>query len=93
MLSNNHKQSSHDDRICQERLRQARWLFNLYFAFTAISGILSLIEVVLLLKGCISQDTYGTLGGLTLTAVSHRVMKHSREANDRLDRLQPNKND
>jgi hypothetical protein len=93
MLSNNHKQPSHNDRICQERLRQARWSFNLYFAFTGISGILSLIGVALLLKGCISQDKYATLGGVTLTVVSHRVMKHSREANNRLDRLQANKND
>ena len=79
--------------ILQERIRQARWGFNLSLVFTSISAITTVTGVVLLASGQISQGSYATLGGLTSTAVGHRCIRLSREANDRLDRLTQAQND
>ncbi|WP_190641065.1 hypothetical protein [Oculatella sp. FACHB-28] len=73
--------------ILQERIRQARWSFNNSLAFTSLSAVVTIAGVILLLSGRISQGSYATLGGMTSTAVGHRCIQLSREANDRLDRL------
>ncbi len=73
--------------ILQERIRQARWGFNLSLTFTSLSAVITVTGIILLLSGRISQGGYATLGGLTSTAVGHRCVQLSREANDRLDRL------
>ncbi len=73
--------------ILQERIRQARWAFNLSIAFSSVSVVITIAGVVLLTTGQISQGGYVALGGLTSTAVGHRCVQFSREANDRLDRL------
>lgn len=74
-------------QYAQERIRQARWGFNLSVGFVGVSAIATLTGIILLLTGHLSQGGYATLGGLTSTAVGHRCMQLSREANDRLDRI------
>jgi hypothetical protein len=94
MTHNKKAQSnSTEDSILQERIRQARWGFNLSVAFVSLSATATLAGIILLLSGHISQGSYATLGGLTSTAVGSRCMQLSREANDRLDRIThtPNK--
>ena len=73
-----------------ERIRQARLAFNVSASFATLSAATTLAGVVLLLSGNLSQGSYATLGGLTSTAVGHRCMQLSREANDRLDRINYN---
>jgi len=73
--------------VLHERIRQARCGFNLSMWFVGVSATATLAGVILLLSGHLSQGGYATLGGFTSTAVSHRCMQLSREANDRLDRI------
>lgn len=81
-------QPSHPEAIIwQERIRQARWAFNLSLSFTAISAVITVTGVALLATGHLSQGGYATLGGLTSTAVGRRCVQLAREANDRLDRI------
>ncbi len=75
------------DLVLHERIRQARLGFNLSVGFVSLSATATLAGVVLLLSGHLSKGGYATLGGLTSTAVGHRCMQLSREANDRLDQL------
>ena len=75
------------DSFLQERIRQARLSFNLSAGFVGLSATATLAGIILLLSGNLSQGSYATLGGLTSTAVGHRCMQLSREANDRLDRI------
>lgn len=79
--------------ILQERIRQACWGFNLSLTFTSISAVITVTGVILLLSGKIPQGSYAALGGLTSTAVGHRCVQLSREANDRLDRLTQEQDD
>ncbi len=74
-----------ENLILHERIRQARWGFNLSVGFVSLSATATLAGVILLLSGNLTQGGYATLGGLTSTAVGHRCMQLSREANDRLD--------
>jgi hypothetical protein len=76
-----------EDIVLQERIRQARWAFNLSLAFTSLSAAITLTGVILLATGHLSQGSYITFGGLTSTAVGHRCVRLSHEANDRLDRF------
>ncbi|WP_190803191.1 TRADD-N-associated membrane domain-containing protein [Leptolyngbya sp. FACHB-261] len=86
-LSNNHQQGPQEDRICQERIRQAKLAFNLFIAFAGASSVLALLCVAFLLTGRISQGAYAAVGGLASTAAGGRCAQLYREANDRLDRL------
>ena len=87
MLSNNNHQLSQEDRICQERIRQAKLAFNVSVVFVGASAAITLIGIVFLLAGRVSQGAYAAIGGVTSTAVGGRCVQLSREANDRLDRL------
>jgi hypothetical protein len=93
MLSNNEQQESQEARIYQERIRQAKLGFNLSIIFVGASAVFTLIGVVFLLAGHISQGAHATLAGLTSTAVGGHCVQLSREANDRLDRLAHELND
>jgi hypothetical protein len=93
MLSSNRQQVSQEDRICQERIRQAKLAFNLSVTFVGASAGITLIGVVFLLAGWVSQGAYAAVGGLTSTAVGGRCVQLSREANDRLDRIAQELND
>jgi hypothetical protein len=73
--------------VIEERVRQARLGFNFCLGFVSLSATVTLAGVILLLTGYLSQGGYATLGGLTSTAVGHRCMQLSRDANDRLDRI------
>jgi hypothetical protein len=75
--------------ILRERLRQARWAFNLSVGFVSLSATATLAGVILLLSGNLSQGGYATLGGLTSMAVGRHCLQLCREANDRLDRQHP----
>ncbi|WP_204151985.1 hypothetical protein [Leptolyngbya sp. CCY15150] len=88
MTTNLHLQPNQpDDSILRERIRQAHWGFNLSLVFTSLSAVITVTGVVLLATGQLPQGSYATLGGLTSTAVGHRCVQLSRDANDRLDRL------
>ena len=85
MVSNKH--ISQKGIICQERIRQARWGFNLAVGFVATSSAITLFGFFLFLTGQTSKGAYIAAGGLSSTAVGGRCMQLSRDANDRLDKL------
>ncbi|MEH1821537.1 MAG: hypothetical protein V7L31_21060 [Nostoc sp.] len=69
--------------IAQERLRQARYSFNLALVATALSACISLIGAGLLLSGKVTEGTFTAVGGM---ATSVRCIQFAKEANDRLDK-------
>lgn len=73
-----------ENRICEERIRQARWTFNLSIASVTTSTAVMLVGVGFLLAGRVSIGAYtAAVGGL---ASSH-CLQISKEANDRLDKM------
>jgi hypothetical protein len=73
--------------VIQERLRQARLSFNLTLKLTIVSAFISLVGISLLFSGKVSEGTVTTTGGLTSNIVSIRLLKLTKEANDRLDQM------
>lgn len=73
--------------VITERLRQARLSFNLSLKLTIVSAFVSLAGVGLLFVGKVSEGTVTTAGGLTSNIVSVRLLKLTKEANDRLDQM------
>jgi hypothetical protein len=73
------------DSYEMERLRQAKASFNLAFALTAGSSIISLVTVLLLFSGNVSATAATTAGGLTYGAINACCLKLCKDANDRLD--------
>ena len=73
-----------EQRIAQERIRQAHNAFNLAFTATAISTLFSLIGATTLMLGKIPAGTITTAIGLTSSLCCSRLAK---DANDRLDKL------
>lgn len=73
------------DSYEMERLRQAKASFNLAFALTAGSSIISLATVLLFLPGNVSAAAATTAGGLTYGAINVCCLKFCKDANDRLD--------
>ncbi|WP_292826327.1 hypothetical protein [Nostoc sp. JL33] len=70
--------------IAQERLRQARWSFNLALAMTAAFAVTSLVGVGLLLSGKTTEGSVAAAGGL---ASSVRCLQLVKDTNDRLDKI------
>jgi hypothetical protein len=70
--------------IAMERLRQARYSFNLALITTAISTCVGLAGAGLLLSGNLSEGTVTATGGLVSSACCIRFAK---DANDRLDKI------
>jgi len=70
--------------IAQERLRQARYSFNLALIATALSAGISLIGSGLLLSGKVPEGAITTTGGM---AASVRCIQLAKDTNDRLDRI------
>jgi hypothetical protein len=68
----------------QERIRQARYSFNLAFVATAISGAVGLVGVGLLLSDQRPEGSVTAVGGLASSACCIRFAK---DANDRLDKI------
>lgn len=76
--------SSIEESIAQERLRQGRLSFNLALIATAISFSISLIGGGLLLSGKIPSGTITSAVGLVSSA---GCIKFAQDANDRLDKI------
>lgn len=70
--------------IIKERLRQARYSFNLALIATGISAFVGLIGAGLLLSGKLPEGAVTAVGGLASSACCTRLFK---DANDRLDKL------
>jgi hypothetical protein len=70
--------------IAQERLRQARWSFNLALTMTAAFAVISLVGVVLLLSGKTTEGSVAAAGGF---ASSIRCLQLAKDTNDRLDKI------
>ncbi|BAZ33705.1 hypothetical protein NIES4074_62190 (plasmid) [Cylindrospermum sp. NIES-4074] len=70
--------------IVQERLRQARYSFNLSLIATTISFFIGLVGAGLILSNKIPEGTVAAAGGL---ASSMRCFQLAKDANDRLDKL------
>jgi hypothetical protein len=72
--------------IAQERLRQARYSFNLALVATALSACISLVGAGLLLSGKVPEGTVTAAGGM---AASVRCIQLAKDTNDRLDKIFP----
>lgn len=71
-------------QITQERIRQARYSFNLALATTTIFSILGLTGIGLLIAGKTPEGVLATSGGM---APILPCLKFARDSNDRLDKL------
>ncbi len=69
--------------IVQERLRQARYSFNLALIATGVSACVGLAGAGLLLSGKLPEGAVTAAGGLASSACCIRLAK---DANDRLDK-------
>ena len=69
--------------ILQERLRQARYSFNLALVATGVSACVGLAGAGLLLSGKLSEGVVTAAGGLASSACCIQLAK---DANDRLDK-------
>ncbi|MCC5619667.1 hypothetical protein LC605_32480 [Nostoc sp. CHAB 5836] len=72
--------------IAQERLRQARYSFNLALIATALSACISLLGAGLLLSGKVPEASVTAAGGM---AASVRCIQLAKDSNDRLDKILP----
>ncbi len=70
--------------IAQERLRQARYSFNLALIATALSAGISLVGSGLLLSGKVPEGAVTATGGM---AASVRCIQLAKDTNDRLDKI------
>ena len=73
--------------VIQERLRQAKFCSNVTLGLTIVSASISILGIGLLFSGKVLEGKLATAGGLTLNIVSARLLKFTKETNDRLDRL------
>lgn len=88
-MSNKSTPNSHSTielYIAQERLRQARYSFNLALTATALSACIGLLGAGLLLLGKVPEGGVTAAGGI---AVSVRCIQLAKDANDRLDKILP----
>ncbi len=84
------RESNFNQEVFMERLRQARYSFNLTLFATAMSFLVSLVGAGLLLSGKATEGTVTTAGGIV---ASVRCTKLAKEANDRLDKTLSELND
>jgi hypothetical protein len=76
--------------IATERLRQARYSFNIALSATTASFLLSLVGAGLLLSNKISEGTLIAAGGLVSSV---RCIQLAKDANQRLDKIFTELND
>jgi hypothetical protein len=76
-----------DQEVMEERLRQARLSFNLTLVLTAVSAAISVVGVGLLFAGKVPEGSVTTAGGLSSNLVSVRLLRLTKETNDRLDKM------
>lgn len=74
-------------KLYQERLRQARRSFNLTLGLTATSVLAGLTGILLLFSGNITAGAITALGGGIYGSTVISFWKHSKDANDRLDKV------
>lgn len=70
--------------ITKERLRQARYSFNVALSATALSACISVVGAALLLSGKVPEGTVTASSGAVTVAGCIVLAK---DANDRLDKL------
>lgn len=70
--------------IAQERLRQARYSFNLALITTGLSACISIVGAGLLLSGKVPEGGVIAAGGI---AASVRCVQLAKDTNDRLDKI------
>ncbi|MDQ2097941.1 MAG: hypothetical protein QQW96_09870 [Tychonema bourrellyi B0820] len=93
MSSTNFKPFRSDDYpemerdVIQERLRQAKFSFNVTIGLAIVSASISILGIGMLFSGKISEGSVATAGGLASNVVSVGLLKFTKETNDRLDRL------
>ena len=73
--------------VIQERLRQAKSIFNVTLGLTIVSSSISIFGIVQLFSGKVTEGKLATAVGLTSNIVSVGLLKFTKETNDRLDRL------
>lgn len=78
--------SQQRQKYLQERMRQARWSYNLAVLFLAASSIPLLMGITLMAVGQLNSGATSTAGGVGSSIIFSRWLKVAREANDRLDR-------
>jgi hypothetical protein len=76
--------------IAQERLRQARYSFNLALIATAASFSLGLAAAGVLLTGKLAEGSVMAVGGL---ASSVRCIQFAKDVSDKLDKLTDSSDD
>ncbi|QLE42249.1 hypothetical protein FD723_18695 [Nostoc sp. C052] len=79
-----------NQEIVRERLRQARYSFNLALIATGLSACIGFIGAGLLLTGRVTEGSITATGGM---AASVRCIRFAKEANDRLDKTLVELND
>lgn len=70
--------------IAQERLRQARYSFNLSLIATTLSFFIGFVGAGLILSNKIPEGTVAAAGGLVSSV---RCIQLAKDANDRLDKV------
>ncbi|MEH2182352.1 TRADD-N-associated membrane domain-containing protein [Nostoc sp.] len=73
-----------NQEIIRERVRQARYSFNLALIATGLSACISLVGAGLLLSGKVPEGTVTAAGGM---AASVRCTQLAKDTNDRLDKI------
>ncbi|MCC5640290.1 hypothetical protein LC593_31545 [Nostoc sp. CHAB 5844] len=73
-----------NQEIIKERIRQARYSFNLALTATGMSACISLVGAGLLLSGRVPEGTVTAAGGM---AASARCTRLAKDTNDRLDKI------
>jgi hypothetical protein len=80
--------SSLDYKIVQQEfLRQACWSFNLAILLTAVSSLVSIIGIVMLLSGKVTEGTVTTAGGAASYIVRANCLRLAEKANARLSEI------
>ena len=73
--------------VIKERLRQAKFSFNMTLGLTIVSASISIVGIGMLFSGKIPEGAVAIGSGLTSNIVSVGLLKFTKETNDRLDRL------
>ena len=85
MLRNNCEKSPDNtkEKYLRMRIRHANIAFNCFLSATLLSGIVSLVGIVLIFSGEVTEGAITGTGGTITTAA---LAKLSKDANDRVDK-------
>ena len=79
------RRSKKIDPVYQEKLRQAKWSFNVAIGLTITSTGISLLGAALILFGKGSPGSTTAIGGIAGNIVSASYLQLAKEASKRLD--------